>query len=96
MNYKDTEFFSELYSKLLEIEDFIDREGYTDRVMSSMVIGLIENEKGNELEVKSVYSYNLVSRQELQVMKDIMDRTYVDEQDSGLGGFLGDLGIELE
>ena len=42
MNYEDTEFLSELYAKVLEIEELVRERGYEDRVMSAIVVGLME------------------------------------------------------
>jgi len=97
MNYEDTEFLSELYAKVLEIEDLVRERGYEDRVMSAIVVGLmeeIENPEDDSVEMKSLFSYNLDSRDELDIIIDVMKNTY--EEDGGeLRDMLGDLGISL-
>lgn len=97
MNYEDTEFLSELYAKVLEIEDLVRDRGYEDRVMSAIVVGLmeeIENPEDESVEMKSLFSYNLDSRDELDIIIDVMKNTY--EEDGGeLRDMLGDLGISL-
>jgi hypothetical protein len=97
MNYEDTEFLSELYAKVLEIEELVRERGYEDRVMSAIVVGLmeeIENPEDESVEMKSLFSYNLDSRDELEIIIDVMNSTY--EEDGGeLRDMLGDLGISL-
>ena len=97
MNYEDTEFLSELYTKVLEIEELVRERGYEDRVMSAIVVGPmeeIENPEDESVEMKSLFSYNLDSRDELEIIIDVMNNTY--EEDGGeLRDMLGDLGISL-
>jgi len=97
MNYEDTEFLSELYAKVLEIEDLVRERGYEDRVMSAIVVGLmdeIENPEDESVEMKSLFSYNLDGKDELDIIIDVMKNTY--EEDGGeLRDMLGDLGISL-
>jgi len=97
MNYEDTEFLSELYAKVLEIEDLVRERGYEDRVMSAIVVGLmdeIENPENESVEMKSLFSYNLDGQDELDIIIDIMKNTY-EEGGGELGDMLGDLGISL-
>lgn len=99
MDYKDSEFASELYVKLKELEDFVVESGYQDKVISSIVFGIITNEdtrkEDEERQVNAVYSYNLMSRNELEVIKHIMDTTYEDDDDDILGDLLDGLDISL-
>lgn len=99
MDYKDSEFASELYVKLKELEDFVVESGYQDKVISSIVFGIITNEdtrkEDEERQVNAVYSYNLMSRNELDVIKHIMDTTYEDDDDDILGDLLDGLDISL-
>lgn len=97
MNYEDVEFLSELYAKVLEIENLVKDRGYEDRVMSAIVIGLmdeIESTDDDSVEMKSLFSYNLDSRDELNVIIEVMENTYSGDDDS-LRDMLGDLGISL-
>ena len=100
MDYKDSEFASELYVKLKELEDFVVESGYQDKVISSIVFGIITNEdtrkEDEERQVNAVYSYNLMSRNELDVIKHIMDTTYLEEDDDDiLVYFLDSIDITL-
>ena len=45
--------------------------------------------------MKTMYSFNLQSRAELEAVKDVMDNAYKDEDDIDLNDLLGDLGISL-
>ncbi len=98
MNYEDVEFLSELYTKILEIENLVKERGYEDRIMSSIVVGLmdeIESAEDESVEMKSLFSYNLDSTEELDIIVDLMRETYEDNTDNDLRDMLGDLGISL-
>jgi hypothetical protein len=51
-----------------------------------------ELEDGDEVQLKSIFSYNLDSSEELEMMKDIMTMQY---KDPDIDELLGDLGIYL-
>ena len=98
MNYEDVEFLSELYTKILEIENLVKERGYENRVMSAIVVGLmdeIESAEDESVEMKSLFSYNLDSKDELDIVVDLMRETYEDNSDNDLRDMLGDLGISL-
>jgi len=94
----DKEFIAEAYSLIVQIEELIKKYDYEDRVMSSILIGVIdadlssEPKDGDEVQLKSIFSYNLDSAEELEMMKDIMTMQY---QDPDIDELLGDLGISL-
>ena len=100
MNAKDKEFIAEAYSLVVQIEELIKTYGYEDKVMSAIVLGVLdvdlqdEPEEGDEVNLKSVFSYNLDSKLELEVVKEIMDSQFQDPDDD-LDSILGDLGISL-
>ena len=86
---------------IVQIEDLIRKYNYEDKVMSAITIGVIDEDShldseygGDEVQLKSVFSYNLESREELEVMKSIMTSQYRGE-DNDLDSMLGDLGISL-
>lgn len=98
MNYEDVEFLSELYTKILEIENLVKERGYENRIMSAIVVGLmdeIESAEDESVEMKSLFSYNLDSTEELDIIVDLMRETYEDNTDNDLRDMLGDLGISL-
>lgn len=97
MDYEDAEFLAEIYSKINEIEEMVKERGYSERVLSAFVFGLIEqieDEDQEMVEMKSLFSYNLESVVELETIKTIMDQTFED-QDDHLKDLLSDLGISL-
>ena len=97
MNYEDAEFLSELYAKITDIEEFVRERGYEDRIMSAIVVGLmeeIESPEDESVEMKSLFAYNLDSRDELEIIIEIMQSTYEGDDDS-LRDMLNDLGISL-
>ena len=99
MNPKDTLFFAEMYSLVKKMEETIDEFEMKDRTLASIVVGVIDFdsvETGDEsAEMKTMYSFNLESREELETLKQIMDTTYQSSDDDSLDGLLGDLGISL-
>ena len=101
MKIEDVEFLAELYSKVNELENLVKSRGYESRVMSAIVIGLMDEVESTEddddddlVGMKSLFSYNLDSRDELEVIIDVMRETYTDDND-GLSDMLSDLGISL-
>ena len=54
----------------------------------------IESPEDESVEMKSLFAYNLDSRQELEIIMDIMQNTYEDDDDS-LRDMLNGLGISL-
>jgi len=99
MKIEDVEFLAELYSKVNELENLVKSRGYENRVMSAIVIGLMDEVESTEddddlVGMKSLFSYNLDSRDELEVIIDVMKETYTDDND-GLSDMLSDLGISL-
>lgn len=99
MDSKTTLFFAEMYSLVKKMEEVIEEFDMKDRTLASIVVGVIdfdEIEYGDaEAEMKTMYSFNLQSRQELEAVKEVMDNAYKDEDDIDLDGLLGDLGISL-
>lgn len=101
MDPKDTLFFAEMYSLVRKMEETIDEFEMKDRTVASIVIGLIDIDsvefEDSEAEMKTMYSFNLQSRSELDAVKEIMDNTYRDNEDDDidLDDLLGGLGISL-
>jgi hypothetical protein len=97
MDPKDTLFFAEMYSLVKKMEETIDEFEMKDRTLASIVVGVIDFdsvEEGDEsAEMKTMYSFNLESRAELNTVKDIMDSAY--QENDSLDDLLGDLGISL-
>ena len=98
MSPSDTLFFAEMYSIVKKMEETIEEFDMKDRTLASIVVGVLALdaiEAGDaETEMKTMYSFSLQSRQELETMKTIMDNAYSDE-DEDLEDLLGSLGISL-
>ena len=98
MEGKDTQFLAEMYHLVKKMEDLIEEFEVKDRLLASIVIGLFNEEDMNSDEdiaqVKTMYSFHLESRDELNVIKELMDEMYKPDEDP-LDGLLGDLGISL-
>jgi hypothetical protein len=97
MDPKDTLFFAEMYSLVKKMEETIDEFEMKDRTLASIVVGVIDFdsvEDGDEsAEMKTMYSFNLESRAELDTLKEVMDSAY--QENDSLDDLLGDLGISL-
>ena len=97
MNPKDTLFFAEMYSLVKKMEETIDEFEMKDRTLASIVVGVIDfdavEEDDGSAEMKTMYSFNLENRDELETLKQVMDTAYSD--DDSLDSLLGDLGISL-
>ena len=98
MSPSDTLFFAEMYSLVKKMEETIEEFDMKDRTLASIVVGVLDLdaiEAGDEeTEMKTMYSFSLQSRQELDAMKTIMDNAYSDD-DEDLEDLLGSLGISL-
>jgi len=99
MNPKDTLFFAEMYSLVKKMEETIHEFDMKERTIASIVVGVLDHdaiERGDdEAEMKTMYSFNLESRHELEAVKEIMDSAYTDDDDIDLSDLLGDMGISL-
>jgi hypothetical protein len=97
MNPKDTLFFAEMYSLVKKMEETIDEFEMKDRTLASIVVGVIDfdavQDDDDSAEMKTMYSFNLENRDELETLKQVMDTAYSD--DDSLDSLLGDLGISL-
>jgi len=86
-----------MYSLVKKMEETIDEFEMKDRTLASIVVGVIDFdsvETGDEsAEMKTMYSFNLESRAELNTLKEVMDNAY--QEDDSLDDLLGDLGISL-
>jgi len=100
MSPSDTLFFAEMYSLVKKMEETIDEFDMKDRTMASIVIGVLDLDAieygATETEMKTMYSFNLQDRSELETVKSVMDNAYKDEDDDiDLDDLLGGLGISL-
>ena len=98
MSPNDTLFFAEMYSLVKKMEETIDEFDMKDRTLASIVVGVLDLDAieagAEETEMKTMYSFSLQSRQELETIKTVMDNAYSDE-DEDLEDLLGSMGISL-
>ena len=98
MSPSDTLFFAEMYSLVKKMEETIDEFDMKERVLASIVVGVLDLDAietgATETEMKTMYSFNLQDRAELQTVKDVMDNAYKDSNND-LDDLLGELGISL-
>ena len=98
MSPNDTLFFAEMYSLVKKMEQTIDEFDMKDRTLASIVVGVLDldaiEDGDEETEMKTMYSFSLQGRQELETIKTIMDNAYSDE-DEDLEDLLGSMGISL-
>ena len=99
MSPNDTLFFAEMYSLVKKIEETIDQFDMKDRTLASIIIGVIDLDAieygEEEAEMKTMYSFNLQGREELNTLKQVMDSAYKDEDDIDLDDLLSGSGISL-
>jgi len=86
MSPKDTLFFAEMYTLVKKMEETIDEFEMKDRVLATIVVGVLDLEAieygDEEAEMKTMYSFNLQNRAELEAVKDVMDNAYLLERSS--------------
>lgn len=99
MSPNDTLFFAEMYSLVKKMEETIDQFDMKDRTLASIVIGVIDLDAieygQEEAEMKTMYSFNLQGREELNTLKQVMDSAYKDDDDIDLDDLLNGSGISL-
>ena len=103
MNLEETKFIAELYSKVSDLDEYIKDSGFQERVMSVVLIGLIdeikedplglEAEEDDMVEMKTMFMYNLEDREELDTVINVMEQTFNDND--SLSGLLNGTGISL-
>jgi hypothetical protein len=98
MEAKDTQFLAEMYVMVHKMEELIERFDMSDRVIAAIVVGVLDydniDEEGEMTEMKTMYSFNLVDRIELETIKNLMDDMYKNDDDP-LDNLLDGLGISL-
>ena len=99
MESKDTQFLAEMYHLAKKMGGLIEEFDVKDRVLASVVVGVLspqDIELGEETaEMRTMYSFHIQDRLELETIKSLMDEMYNDEDDDSLEGMLGSLGISL-
>jgi len=73
----------------------IETYGMRHRVLSVVVTGLIDEVDEENSTMKAIFSYNLGSIDEVDVITEFIKNTVDDQEGPDLDGLLGDLGISL-
>ena len=88
---------TEAYSLIVELEELVKSYGMEDRVLSALVVAVLDVPLDSELEemsLQSIFSYSLDSQEELEIIKELMQKQFSDPDDD-IDTLLGDLGISL-
>ena len=104
MEPKDIKFIADVYHLIKQIESLVEENDMSHRVMAAIFVGVIDEGQLEELaekeaefghvNMRSMYSFNVDSKQELEVIKEIMDEAYENENPD-LDDLLDGLGISL-
>lgn len=104
MEPKDIKFIADVYHLIKQIESLVEENDMGHRVMAAIFVGVIDEGQLEELaekeaefghvNMRSMYSFNVDSKQELEVIKEIMDEAYENENPD-LDDLLDGLGISL-
>jgi len=96
-------FFLEIQRLSMEIDKVIEKYDMRDRVISTMVIGLIDNDIFGATRIKAIYSYSLESLDELDNVIEFINNTWEDPEQKPQDQYYKDIddlldgtGIELE
>ena len=89
-------FWFEVQEISLAIQDLVKKYGMEDRVLSSVVVGLLEPVTEDESNMKAFFNYNIQTDGELDAIIDFMKNSYVSpDDDLDLDDLIGGLGISL-
>jgi hypothetical protein len=98
-NYEDMEeegFWFEIQEVSLAIQELIRKYGMEDRVISAVVVGLLEPVSEDQSNMKAFFNYNMQSKDELGIITDFMKDSYTPPDDGlDLDDHLDGLGISL-
>lgn len=104
MEEKDMRFIAEVYHLIKEIESLVEKNNMSHRVMAAMFIGVLDEsdltdiadsgDSHGNVNMRSMYSFNIDSDEEYEIMKGIMDEAY-QSQGPDLGDLLDGLDISL-
>ena len=100
MEFEDED--KEAYDFLIEMqhlhhkmEMLIEKYDMRNRVLSVVVTGVLEPIDDENSNMKALFSYNLGSREEVDVITDFIVNTFNEQEGPDLDDLLGDLGISL-
>ena len=98
-NYEDMEeegFWYEIQEVSGAIQELIHKYGMGDRVISAVVVGLLEPVTEDQSNMKAFFNYNVQTLDELEIITDFMKESYTPPNDDpDLDDLLNGLGISL-
>lgn len=102
MDDNTVEFFLSAQDLVHQFETLIDKHDMRDRVISSMMIGVIQDDEEEEadddegmINIKSIYNFNVADTNELDLVLSFMKQVYDQNSDNGLNDLLNGTGISL-
>lgn len=100
MGFEDED--KEAYDFLIEMqhlhhkmEMLIEKYNMRNRVLSVVVTGVLEAIDEDNSNMKALFSYNLGSREEVEVITEFIQNTFDEQEGPDLDDLLDDLGISL-
>lgn len=98
--YKDMEeegFWFEIQEVAGAFQELVHKYGMEDRVISAIVIGILEPVTEEQSNMKAFFNYNMQNTDELEIITDFMKNSYVapDDDEPDLDDLLNGLGISL-
>lgn len=102
MDDNTVEFLLNAQDLVRQFETLIDKHDMRDRVISSMMIGVIQDDEEEDVEddeeminIKSIYNFNVADTNELDLVLSFMKQVYDQNSDNGLSDLLNGTGISL-
>ena len=89
----EDDFLVEVHRLAIELEFLIEKYDLRDRVLSMMVVGVLDELEGDEEKsrMKAIYSHNMHNELELQTLIDFAIETWKERQNDDDGPDFDDL-----
>ena len=90
---REDDFLMEVHRLAIELELLIDKYELRDKVLSMMVVGVLDGVEDDDerSRMRAVYSHNMYSELELQTVIDFATETWKDNKDIDEGFDFDDL-----
>lgn len=98
-NYEDMEeegFWYEIQEISGAFQEIVHKYGMQDRIISAVVVGLLETITEDQSNMKAFFNYNMQTTDELEIITDFMRDSYTPpDEGPDLDDLLNGLGISL-
>ena len=98
-NYEDMEeegFWYEIQEISGAFQEIVHKYGMQDRIISAVVVGLLETITEDQTNMKAFFNYNMQTTDELEIITDFMRDSYTPpDEGPDLDDLLNGLGISL-